>query len=293
MINWPEMLVKDIAKRKCVLFLGAGVSSNAKSEQGKHPATWEEFLKDVTDKRKDKISSHMDILMNLIKKQDYLTACEIIVDTIGENDFAELIADEYRRPGYKPSKIHEIIYGLDSRIVITPNVDKIYEQYALAESNSSVVVKSYYEEDLAKYLRSDDFLIIRAHGYVDESSKAIFTHRQYAEARNKYSSFYKLLDALILTHTFVFIGCGINDPDIQLILENATFLYPDCRQHYFITSDDSISPEIQESLGKNRNLEMITYKNPDGMHSHLIAELCELQERVEEEREAVAMQIPW
>lgn len=166
------------------------------------------------------------MIEEMLNLKDYLTACEVIVDTLGENDFGELTADEFRRPGYKPSKIHEAVYRLDSRLVLTPNIDKIYEQYAMNESHSTVVAKSYYESDVAKFLRTDDYLIIRVHGYVDDSAKIIFTHKQYSEARCRYASFYRILDALMLTHTFVFLGCGISDPDIQLLLENTNFLDP-------------------------------------------------------------------
>lgn len=30
MINWPEALVEAIARRRCVLFLGSGISANSK-----------------------------------------------------------------------------------------------------------------------------------------------------------------------------------------------------------------------------------------------------------------------
>lgn len=43
MINWPEALVEAIARRRCVLFLGSGISANSKNSSGKRPATWENF----------------------------------------------------------------------------------------------------------------------------------------------------------------------------------------------------------------------------------------------------------
>lgn len=220
-------------------------------------------------------------------------ACEIIVDTIGENDFGELIADEYRRPGYSPSEIHKIIYSLDSRLVITPNIDKIYEHYASAESHSTVVVKSYLDEDLAKFLRTKDYLIIRAHGHVDDPSKIIFTHKQYSAARNKYSTFYKLLDALILTHTFIFLGCGINDPDIQLTLENQNFLYPGCRPHYFIIPKNSHPVEFMNVLANNRNIKFLPYDPIDENHTGLYSILRQLNEEVERERMDIAANQTW
>lgn len=45
MIDWPEKLVLDIARRRCVLFLGSGVSANSKNAAGERPKTWVEVLK--------------------------------------------------------------------------------------------------------------------------------------------------------------------------------------------------------------------------------------------------------
>lgn len=293
MIDWPEYLIDAIARRKSVLFLGSGISANSCNDEGKHPLTWEAFLKDILVKRSAKLSKQKAVIEQMIKVNDYLTACEIIVETLGDNDFGELAANEFRRPGYKPSNIHKAVYQLDSRLVLTPNVDKIYEQYALNESHSTIVIKSYYEDDIAKYLRTNDFLIIRVHGYVDDVSKIIFTHRQYSEARCKYASFYKILDALILTHTFVFLGCGISDPDIQLILENMNFLYPGCLPHYFVTAKDTYSKEIEKSLLHNRNLELLIYDNFDGTHQQLLVELKELIGKVEDKRQEISSKGIW
>lgn len=49
MISWPLPLVKDIARRKSVLFLGSGISRNSINAQGKRPPTWEEFLRIASD----------------------------------------------------------------------------------------------------------------------------------------------------------------------------------------------------------------------------------------------------
>lgn len=293
MIEWPEYLVEAIARRKSVLFLGSGISANSCNEDGKHPLTWEAFLKDILIKRAAKLADQKDVIEQMLKINDYLTACEIMVETLGDNDFGELAANEFRRPGYKPSDIHAAVYRLDSRLVLTPNIDKIYEQYAMNESHSTVVAKSYYEEDIAKYLRTDDFLIIRVHGYVDDVSKIIFTHKQYSEARCKYASFYRILDALMLTHTFIFLGCGISDPDIQLILENMNFLYPGCLPHYFVAPKDTYSREIEQSLLHNRNLELLTYVNSDGTHQQLLSELKELILKVEEKRQEISAKGIW
>lgn len=293
MVDWPDYLVNEIAQRKCVLFLGAGISANSKNKEGKQPATWNSFLKNIQDANKKKLKPQKKIVDKLLRENDFLSACEVIVDAIGEVEFGEALENEFRRPGYIPSDVHKIIYSLDSRIVITPNVDKIYEQYAVSESQGDVVVKSYYDDDLAKYLRQNDFLIIRAHGSVDDVTNVIFTHKQYSAARSSHSAFYKILDALILTHTFVFLGCGINDPDIQLVLENSNFMYPHCHPHYFVTAQNSYDPEIMKILRNNRNLEVLTYSNSNGKHSNFLKSLQTLSKKVDAQRENISRLQSW
>lgn len=293
MIKWPEKLIDAIARRRSVLFLGSGISANAKNEVGKNPSTWDKFLRQVVEKQKQKIGSHDAEILALLDEKKYLIACELIVDLIGETEFGEEAQEEFRRPKYLPAEIHKIIYSLDSKIVITPNVDKIYDECATTESHSSVVVKKYYDTDLAKYLRTNDYLVIKAHGTVDETPKMIFTHQQYSNARSNYASFYKLMDSLILTHTFIFLGCGIDDPDIELTLENSNFLYEGCPPHYFISSKGTISENMQKVLLANRNLEVITYENTSGHHTELIDELKMLAKMVEERRESLSATSTW
>lgn len=108
MINWPDALVEAIARRRCVLFLGSGISANSKNEYGKKPATWDEFLRDILAKRTTKLRAHKDTIERLLNEKDYLMACEVIVDDIGENDFGDLVSDEFKRPRYKPCAFTDV-----------------------------------------------------------------------------------------------------------------------------------------------------------------------------------------
>ncbi len=292
MINWPSELVDDIAKRKVVFYLGSGISASSKNDAGKSPATWRAFLEHILDVRPDKLSICLDTIKKLIEKENYLMACEIIVKYLGDRDFGELAADEFRRPGYHPNKLHETIFSLDSRLVITPNIDKIYDQYATTQSNGTVIIKTYCD-DIAKYLRSSDYLVIKAHGTIDDTDHIVFTHSQYSKVRNEHSSFYKVLDSLLLTHTFVFLGCGISDPDIQLVLENLNFSFPGCRPHYMVLSENSLSKDELDCISNNRNIEFLTYANPDGTHSELSSNLIKLEALVSEKRIELAGSTSW
>lgn len=288
MINWPSYLVKDIARRRSVLFLGSGISRNSINGDGKRPPTWEDFLKIAIEN----ISGDTEFIKTLLQEKDYLTACEIIYDKLTPHGFNEVAKDSFMRPGFEKHRIHEAIFKLDSRIVATPNVDKIYDTFANQESNGTISVKNYYDDDLADKLRSEDRIIVKVHGTIDFPNQMIFTRKQYTTARYKNSTFYKLLDALALTHTFIFLGCGLNDPDIRLVLENYAHIHPNSRPHYMVTSAHSVNEDLRRSVRDNANLELITY-SPENNHIELCRSLESLVILVEEERDEIAKVRTW
>lgn len=290
MFNWPNDLVSDIARRTCVLYIGAGVSANSSSAKGISPPTWEAFLRSCLTKINKADCAYIE---QLLSQKDLLSACEVIIDKIGTAEFNNVAQDAFRRPGFKPASIHETIYNLDARLVITPNVDKIYEQYAQATSCGTIVVKKQTEHDISNFIRSTDRVILKAHGSIDAPNEMIFSKYQYNEARYKYSGFYKLLDSLALTHTYVFIGCGLNDPNIRLTLENYNFGFPGCKPHYFVAADTAMNPDLEQSLLKNCNLKVIKYDNSDGKHEKLLPALNDLVALVEDERNKIAGSQNW
>lgn len=292
MIKWPSDLVNCIARRACVLYLGAGVSANSISNNKSTPPTWDIFLRNVLTHVTGSKRS-IKYITSLLNQKNYLLACEVIIDRLGIDIFKRLAREAFCTPGFKPAAIHKVIYDLDSRLVITPNVDKIYEQYAVTESQGTIVVKTQTETDVSDFIKSGDRIILKAHGSIDNPNSMIFSKCQYAKARHDYSHFYRLLDALTLTYTYLFIGCGLNDPDIQLTLENYNFEFPDGKPHFFISCDNSINAHVEHSLFVNYNLKVLKYNNKKGQHTDLLDSLIDLQNQVEDERTKIASSQNW
>ena len=88
----------------------------------------------------------------------------------------------------------------------------------LGQTSSRTLVKQYHDEDVYKFLRDNNDYIIKMHGSIDSPHLLIFSESDYAKARAKYTFYYEMLDASILSHTFMFIGCGLKDPNITLLL---------------------------------------------------------------------------
>lgn len=287
MICWPNDLVEDIARRKCVLVLGAGVSKNSQNIHGKRPMDWKEFLM----RSSDNITGKTEIRKQ-INSGDFLTACELIKKELGRDDFNTLVRNEFLTPQFQPAKIHEHIYNLDSRIIITPNFDKIYDTYANTTSHGSIIVKKFNETDIADCIRRPEHFIIKIHGSVESTDNLIFTRKEYSDARTTHRDFYHLIDALTITHTFVFIGCSTNDPDIRLMLEDYSFRYSYNKKHYIVMAKNSVNNNVLEIISETMSLKSLMY-DPSNFHIKLTDSLEELVKKVEIKRNELAGTMKW
>ena len=289
MIDWPDSLVMDVARRRAIIFLGAGVSKNSVSEvdSTKRPPSWEEFLKiaiEVCPKPKRHIQS-------LVKQQQYLVACGVLKNKLDEK-WSELIHSEFVEPKFQTAEIHRDIFKLDSRLILTQNMDKIYDTYAAIESGGTIYIKDYSKADIGLVVRGDRRSVLKAHGSVDTPSEMIFTAEEYATAKYQHGRFFLLLDALSVTHTFLFIGCGLNDPDVQLMLERNFHFFPGSRPHYMVMPNNSVHNDVQACHKRNMNIRFLTY-HPRNYHAELGTGVKNLVTLVDEARETLSQTRDW
>ena len=288
MIEWDNELVKAIARRRCVIVLGAGVSRNSINSVGKRPATWVEFLKECSAKLNN--PEHIE---NLIERNDFLTACELIKNKMTADSFISCVQKEYQQSGYKHAIIHEHIYNLDSSIVASPNFDNIYDTYAQTISAGSVVIKDHTSNDIANYLLGGECrLILKTHGSANNPQEIIFTRNDYAQARTKHILFYEILKSLALTHTFIFLGCGTDDPDIRMLFEDLQFAHGRMPHHYMTLPQGEVHPDILSVISDSMRIKFIEY-SPDNGHEELTLSLADLVTEVTIYRQEKSVDLQW
>ena len=203
--------------------LGSGVSKNSEGNGGVKPPTWREFLDEALAQVPPK-SRHISSALN---SGDYLSACEWIKSRMDER-WNPFLISKFLTPAYQPNRMHELIFDLDASVYVTPNFDKIFDTYVSERTDGTTIVKTYYDDDVQQLIRSGGRLILKMHGTIDAPDRMIFGRGKYAEARVNYYQFYHLVDALLLTNTFLIVGCGLNDPDFQLLFENFAYRFSYC-----------------------------------------------------------------
>lgn len=289
MITWPEELVLDLARRRSVLFLGAGVSKNATNEHGERPPDWKEFLLTLADRVEGENKAVMEAC---IGSGDLLTACEVARKALRQDVFEGRLLAEFSEKRFRFDKVHEDIVQIDSRIVITTNFDKIYENAANTILHGDILIKTYRSEDVADVLRRQNRCVLKVHGSIDSPREAILTRSDYAKIRNERANFYRLVDALFITHTFVFLGASLNDPDVRLLLEDYARRYPGARPHYMVSPRGSLAPPVAEVVQETMNLRMIEYA-PENNHLELKRGISDLKDLVNLSRSSLLTTMNW
>jgi hypothetical protein len=224
-----------------------------------------------------------------VQRYRYLEACDYLKAEHG-NEWPVVLRESYLNPQYRKADIHEAIFNLDCRIVASLNFDRIYENYATSVSEKTLTVKNYYDAEVEQTVSGSDRYIIKPHGSIDTISKLIFTLDDYAKARVQYANFYELITALLHTHVFLCVGCGLSDPDMQLMFEDYRYKRNDA-PHY-MTLPTPISLQEMSLIQKTRGLNVLTYSSRD-RHRELTESLKTLGLEVAEARDEMATLQSW
>lgn len=282
-MSWPVALIAELAARRCILFLGAGASASCLGADGvTRPPLWPAFL----DKLKSACPSGADLsaVDDFLKKEKYLDAAEILYAKSTPADFTRIVREQFVQPRYSRSQVHLSVLELDPKVVVTTNYDDIYDTYCRTGiARDGYNVCKYYEDHLVNDLRSPVRLIVKAHGCVSDPSRIVLTRSQYFRERQKHGSFYSVLDALFLTNTVLLVGYGLSDPDIQLVLENATISARSAHPHYALVQDN-IQADVEAAIRESYNIHFIKY--PAGRHEEAERLMRELSEAVTQFRVA-------
>lgn len=271
-MNWPQFLIEELADRRCALFIGSGLSSSCQTESGQRPPSWSDLLADMIDFVRD--DSVKAIVGNLIENQSYLEAAEIIAENSSDEDRSRLLKQKLDKP-FTHSRWLEICVELDQPIIITTNYDCIIED---GVSNQGYAVRTFKNKNAVKVLRTPQILIYKIHGCVRmDPDDIILTMSDYHKIQKESPYCLKMLEAICTTHTVLFLGYSMSDPDINLVFQNARINFPESIKHIILTQETD-SPEIRKAKERIFGLESCLY--PTDQHEKGLEMLEDLLQSV-------------
>lgn len=288
MISWPDSLVEEIAARRAIIFIGSGISASASSPDGTKPPTWKALLVDAKE-RFIADAAEKAFIEQLIEKDLYLDASEVIFDGVLQPEKRTYFNQKFAIPDYKPSAFHQAIQDINAKIVITTNYDQIYElQCDALRAGRGYAVRTHEDVKILNDIRSKDNVIIKAHGCVNKTDSIVLTRSDYYTIKRDSAYFYHILDSLLTVNTVVFLGCGMSDPDLQLILENTSIAAYSDHPHYAVLPKGK-HPALVRAMERTYNIKILDYEHVDGdNHTILLDSLQALKDKVQAVRSLVS-----
>lgn len=257
------------------------------------PPLWRPFLKDSLEAIEKETQEQFPHIRTAIEEGDLLHACEWIKNKY-KDSWVDHLRGVFLTPVFAPAPIHSALIALDQRVIFSLNFDDILERCAANVGANAFLTKRYCDNDIAEFLRGDGRYIVKVHGSLNNPDELIFTQGEYAKARAKNAVFYSAFDAALLTHTFLFVGCGYSDPDLALLLENQAFRSTTQNEppHYFLATK-GVHADLKHSLQVNRNLQVVEYDPIDAQYSGLVNELHALNDEIEAARVTLIETMNW
>lgn len=201
---FPQPVLDDLIAKRWLPIIGAGMSHNAKTTEGKRPPLWDELGKRVAAEITDgyEYSTPMDALS---------TYCHLYRMPLLAQMLAKLLLVHKARPG----EVHDALALLPFDMIVTTNIDFLLE-------------KSYERTEYTRVLMDDTDLsvaphdtavvdILKIHGDVHHPGHLVVTEEAYDEFLINYPILATFLANLLVERTAVLIGYSMEDPDLRAI----------------------------------------------------------------------------
>lgn len=122
MVHWPEALVRELADRRVLLFIGSGISKAASPTT----PTWGQLLIDLSGKLEKK--ADQKLVAQLIRQNSLLDAAQIISDGVVRADINAKLREIFQPNATPHNEIYKDILSLDLKTVVTTNYDEFIEK---------------------------------------------------------------------------------------------------------------------------------------------------------------------
>lgn len=262
-----EELKKLIRENKIIPFVGAGVSKAVKYKSGKDAfVNWKEllenFLNDITVKENLAV---IKALLN-VKQIDYLEVADKIEKELSKNDFNKRLKQsltvDYNDIDEDTYELAKSIWGLNSKLIITTNYDKVLHNACEDKNIDFWDIESLHEQGNFSRDGVKDSTVWNLHGHIGNVDNIVLTSQKYKELyadevlKSKYKASLQLLQNIIASKSLLFIGFSLDDEFIVKQLNKIIEIFGGNNpEHYILIKKDTKVDTL------NNNIKVVHYEN--------------------------------
>jgi hypothetical protein len=210
-------LLVHLREGRLVLFAGAGLSVQAGLP------TWRSLIEDVVQRtvaeavEGEQASAELAAMLAAGKWLQIADHCK---EKLGPGGYARLLAERLSDTGRPVPEVHRLAVRLPFAAWITTNYDKLLERaYAEERGGLPKTLTNLDTAALGQLLFDAAPFVLKAHGDLDRPDSLVFTSRDYRDHIHANTAFSAAFSAVLLTHSVLFVGYSLSDPDFNLLLD--------------------------------------------------------------------------
>jgi len=276
-MNVPKDLADKIDQGNCVVFVGAGLS------QGAGLPGWPGLLRQMLDWGEEHgvdLSDRAE-LEKCIKDGELLMVAEEMRKRLGKNDFREFMVGVFRKPNLEPTDAHNLLPKIPFAAALTSNYDTLLETaYTISSGGIPRVFTHEDYPELSAAPRDNEFYVLKVHGTIDRIETIILGQSDYRELIHDNQACQSYLRNLFLNKTVFFIGFGLTDPDLMLLLDKLSVTFKGYAGKHYALMDTEKAPAFKQRLfEENYNIKIIPYTKSAPDHPEVREFLSDLAEK--------------
>lgn len=280
----PNELVQSILSGNCMVFVGAGLSMGVKRANSEYLPSWGSLLLEMLqfgiNNRILLSDAEIDIRKG-ITDQKFLMVAQELSERLGPELFRSFLRGVFLDVGLKPSDVHKNLVKISFRAFLTTNYDTLIEG-AYTVHNEGRLPPILTQEDLDKIpnpLKIKDNFVFKIHGDINRPETIILTSHDYQDSLFRRPAYRSFLETLFTTNTVLFLGFGLNDQDVESMLDKMASIFSrNNDNHFALIEKDRLSTLERKRLAIDKKISVIEYDNTDGSHNQVNEFLKSLQE---------------
>jgi len=225
---------KELQEENAAIFAGAGLSVPS------GVVDWRGLLKEIAE----------DLGLDVEKEHDLVRVAQYHVNKKAKNrdKIHRALLEGFSRD-LKPNANHEKLAALPIPTYWTTNYDTLIED-ALRAAGKVVDVKHDVKQ-LTQTKPRRDVTVLKMHGDITFPTDAVLTRQDFERYHKGRKEFLRALSGDLVSRTFLFVGCGFSDPNLDYVLARISAEWTENqRQHYFfVRKPKKSAAESDEAFG--------------------------------------------
>ena len=242
--NIPRGLKEAIEKDELVLFIGAGLSCELKNTEGTALGGWKEMVLSMLSylNKEDHITDEEQKSYKKLEPIDALK--ELKKKGIDKNIVGDFIKRYFTLGEENNLSLQEDLFKLSTKI-ITTNYDRAFEIAADELNNNKAYKTRNYE---ISRLKKAPVFLFKLHGCIEHIDSMVLFPSDYEDLyKSKSQDAKHVLQALrnlIFNKTFLFIGTGLGDHQINSIFKEIKRTQGNYDQGHFIITPNPLNKSL-------------------------------------------------